>query len=493
MREGSQNSSAGTLSARYRNPLERPKMRERLKNNNGNVFGRLGHRRQSAFERLSDTYSPSTTKSGPDRANFKDHSHSRGRPHRRDSSSRDRPRSRDRSRDVEESYGNTCSSYGTGADMDITLVTGTAPVPTDEEDLAVPWTCEERPRGSRENFPSRSTSGTRAMPTWCHMFNSTLIGAARVWFDEIPPKSIDGYKDLKVAFLAYFMQQIKYVKDPVEIHNIKQWDRETIEDFMKRFKVETGCMKGDPECMQISGFIHGANNPELTKRLNEHVPKTMEEMMIATTAFIRGEAAAASKKKGHTSWKPQDQPKRHVSAWKSDFRSQPREGQGSSSEITFPPLTTSSGTEGLLVIEAEIGGHMIHRMSDVPDVIRLKNVWLPDIPSVRIDKAFDNKLVSNEQRQWTSYDLDNKESSPKTENGAKKNIDEDNPDFLVEKSGEAPPDTSVVETPQEPWTLFTDGSLCVDGSGAGLIMTSPKGTEFTYALRFQFTASNNEA
>nr|GEV76283.1 reverse transcriptase domain-containing protein [Tanacetum cinerariifolium] len=56
-----------------------------------------------------------------------------------------------------------------------------------------------------------------------------------------------------------------------------------------------------PECMRISGFIHGINNPELTKRLNDHVPKTMEEMMIATTAFIRGEAAAASKKKGHGS------------------------------------------------------------------------------------------------------------------------------------------------------------------------------------------------
>ncbi|GKF41002.1 reverse transcriptase domain-containing protein, partial [Tanacetum coccineum] len=32
------------------------------------------------------------------------------------------------------------------------------------------------------------------------------------------------------------------------------------------------------------------------------------------------------------------------------------------SEITFPSLTTSSGTEGPLVIEAEIGGHMIHRI-----------------------------------------------------------------------------------------------------------------------------------
>ncbi|GKC01487.1 reverse transcriptase domain-containing protein [Tanacetum coccineum] len=38
--------------------------------------------------------------------------------------------------------------------------------------------------------------------------------------------------------------------------------------------------------------------------------------------------------------------------------------------------------------------------------------------------------------------------------------------FLVEKPDENPPDTSVVETPPALWTLFTDGSSCVDGSGA---------------------------
>ncbi|GJQ91602.1 reverse transcriptase domain-containing protein [Tanacetum coccineum] len=152
-----------------------------------------------------------------------------------------------------------------------------------------------------------------AMPTWCHIFNSTIIGAARVWFDELPPESIDGYKGLKAAFLAYFMQQKKYVKDLVEIHNIKQRDGETIEDLMEWLKVETGRIKGAPECMQISRFMHWVNNPELTKRLNEQVPKTMEEMMTVTTGFIRGEAAAASKKKGHLPWKSQDQPKWHTS------------------------------------------------------------------------------------------------------------------------------------------------------------------------------------
>ncbi|GKC42070.1 reverse transcriptase domain-containing protein [Tanacetum coccineum] len=66
-------------------------------------------------------------------------------------------------------------------------------------------------------------------------------------------------------------------------------------------------------------------------------------------------------------------------------------------------------------------------------------------------------------------------------------------DFLVEKPEEAPTDKAAKEIPKEPWTLFTDGSSCVDGSGAGLILTSPEGTEFTYALRSQFAASNNEA
>ncbi|GJT62972.1 reverse transcriptase domain-containing protein [Tanacetum coccineum] len=94
-------------------------------------------------------------------------------------------------------------------------------------------------------------------------------------------------------------------------------------------------MKGAPECMKFTGFMHGVNNLELTKRLSEHVPKTLEEMMTTTAAFIRGETTAASKKKVHTPWKPQDQSKRHNSKRRSDFRNQPRDRRGLSK---FTPL-----------------------------------------------------------------------------------------------------------------------------------------------------------
>ncbi|GKC97160.1 hypothetical protein Tco_1167435 [Tanacetum coccineum] len=80
-------------------------------------------------------------------------------------------------------------------------------------------------------------------------------------------------------------------------------------------------LNGAPECMKIFGFMHGVNNPELTKRLNERVPKTLEEMMITTTAFIRRETVVASKKKVHTPWKPT--PKEIFAAESAKFKPPP--------------------------------------------------------------------------------------------------------------------------------------------------------------------------
>nr|GEV94474.1 reverse transcriptase domain-containing protein [Tanacetum cinerariifolium] len=219
-----------------------------------------------------------------------------------------------------------------------------------KEDLSVPWTCEDvdpftpricnfkslrktrmpnnvktydgtgDPKDHLKIFQAVAQVERWAMPTWCHMFNSTLIGAVRVWFDELPPESIDGYKGLKAAFLAYFMQQKKYVKDPVEIHNIKQRDGETIEEFIERFKIETGRMKGAPETpKEIFAAELGKFKPPPPM-----LRKQIEELRVTRQKVTQSFA--------------------HVK------------------EITFPPLTANKETEGPLVIEAEIGGHAVHRI-----------------------------------------------------------------------------------------------------------------------------------
>ena len=43
------------------------------------------------------------------------------------------------------------------------------------------------------------------------------------------------------------------------------------------------------------------------------------------------------------------------------------------------------------------------------------------------------------------------------------------------------------------WKLSVDGASNAQGSGAGLILTSPEGIDIEYALRFGFHAFNNEA
>nr|GEU57545.1 reverse transcriptase domain-containing protein [Tanacetum cinerariifolium] len=91
------------------------------------------------------------------------------------------------------------------------------------------------------------------------------------------------------AFLENYLQQKKCIKDPVKIHNIKLRDGECTEEFMQRYKIECRDVKGALECMKILGFMHGITNPELIKRLHDKIPKSVDEVMRVTTAFLRGE------------------------------------------------------------------------------------------------------------------------------------------------------------------------------------------------------------
>nr|GEX89332.1 hypothetical protein [Tanacetum cinerariifolium] len=327
---------------------ERVKIQDRLKYGDRPVFDRLGNRRQSVFDRLSEASSPNTIRSRPRKMNPKDPLQGRSHARTLGASRGNHNRGGKDFHSTKESYGDSSShsrrdkSHNNTKRRDMypsSSVSRSNPSEekhqksksnrhkSAEDDLTKPWTCEEvNPFTPRiRNFESsrktrmpnniKTYDGTGdaedhvkifqaaaqverwAMPIWCHMFNSTLIGAARVWFDELPPEIID--------------------------------------NFMERFKIETGRMKGAPECMRISGFMHGINDLELTKRLNEHVPRTMEEMMIATATFIRGEAAATNKKKGHMSWKPQDQSKKNTNK-RPDFRGHSRDGRGANQ---FTPLT----------------------------------------------------------------------------------------------------------------------------------------------------------
>ncbi|GKE99476.1 hypothetical protein Tco_0022827, partial [Tanacetum coccineum] len=74
-------------------------------------------------------------------------------------------------------------------------------------------------------------------------------------------KSVDGFEELINKFLEEFSQQ-------KSVH-----------------------IKGVPLVLRISVFMHGHGHPELAKKLNDKIPKTVDEMWERVRAFIRGETA----------------------------------------------------------------------------------------------------------------------------------------------------------------------------------------------------------
>ena len=66
-------------------------------------------------------------------------------------------------------------------------------------------------------------------------------------------------------------------------------------------------------------------------------------------------------------------------------------------------------------------------------------------------------------------------------------------DFVMEFAPIELAKTTHVEDDLPILKLFVDGASNAQGSGAGLILTSPEGIDIEYTLRFGFHASNNEA
>nr|GEX81501.1 reverse transcriptase domain-containing protein [Tanacetum cinerariifolium] len=511
----------------------------------------------------------------------------------------------------------------------------------------------EDPEDHLKIFQAAAKTERWAMPTWCHMFNSTLIENARVWFDDLSPESIDIYDDLKKAFLENYLHQKKYIKDPIELHNIKQRDGESTEDFVRRYKLESRDVKGVLECLRISGFVHGITNPEFIKCLYDKIPKTMEEIMRVTTSFLRVEVAASNHerkksfppwkqhegnqtqnfkkevtKKGETSGKDKALAILMIQPWERVARQRITQSFSPNPEIFFPPLGEDEGTEGPMIIETEIGGHCVHPTNPLigfsgeiiwsigkiqllvkigdeehsasawmnfmvvrsqspyneiigrPGVRRLQAVLLTahemlkilveggvitlkssklvplecamvsgpgetpsaakpiieervkliaELPMLTVPMEKEELIVylaaakatvsavsmtERKAKQMPIYFVSRALKGPKLNYTSMEKLvlalvhagkrlkrsrvsvkeqilvdfivkrpEEDSTNTLMEEEGELP----------EPWILFTDGSSCTDGSGAGLILTNPDGMEFTYALRFKFDVTNNEA
>nr|GFA52171.1 reverse transcriptase domain-containing protein [Tanacetum cinerariifolium] len=101
------------------------------------------------------------------------------------------------------------------------------------------------------------------------------------------------------------------------------------------------------ECMQLKKQIEELVRAEKLSHLIKEIKQGREQ-------------PKTGRKKAEAKDKPT--PIYMVRSWQRTVKQKTTQSFEQGKEITFPPLANSHGTEGSLVIEAEMGGHTIHRM-----------------------------------------------------------------------------------------------------------------------------------
>ncbi|PWA78384.1 reverse transcriptase domain-containing protein [Artemisia annua] len=153
--------------------------------------------------------------------------------------------------------------------------------------------------------------------------------------------------------------------------------------------------------------------------------------------------------------------------------------------------------EILLTLTAPIKGEMMY-MYIATSYESISAVLLAEREKKQIPIYFVSRILSKPEKsgriaKW-AIELGEHEIEYKGRNSIKGQI---LADFLAETPYEPGKVAKVSEVKpskeKEAWKLYTDGASSSNGSGAGLMLVNPEGKEFTYALRFEFDATNNEA
>ncbi|GJY06803.1 reverse transcriptase domain-containing protein [Tanacetum coccineum] len=208
--------------------------------------------------------------------------------------------------------------------------------------------------GNQEEWP---------MPVWCRMFQQTLDGTTRAWFDKLPSGSIDNWGSLQEKFLNRFGMLKACDKDPIEISKIARRANETLLHFKERWVSESNAIPNVPELMQISSFMSSHKCPKLAKRFSDSIPKTVDDMLKRVDDYLRSEEAFRSTELPRGS---------------SNDETHQCSGYNETTEangfpmgitvadegwmnvpITFSPVPARDLSEEALVVEAEVEGYLL--------------------------------------------------------------------------------------------------------------------------------------
>nr|GFA20976.1 reverse transcriptase domain-containing protein [Tanacetum cinerariifolium] len=272
-------------------------------------------------------------------------------------------------------------------------------------------------------FSSAANSGEWPMPVWCRMFQQTLDGSTRGWFENLSGGSIDGWIELRQQFTTRFSTIRACLKVPTEITKIVRKANGALVAFKEIWFVETGFITGVPEVMKISSFMDAHKCPELAKPLptkkenqdkycdyhgeNGHYTndcfQLRRHLEIALESEKLNHLIKDVRERGRGNEKRRDARKDKVinmiRSWPDDMKRNSIE-RGESwmkAPMVFPPLSMEDASDEPLIVEAIMEGDLVRRVYvdqgasvEVMDLVGFSGGVVKPLGKIELEKVFDD-------------------------------------------------------------------------------------------------------
>ena len=91
----------------------------------------------------------------------------------------------------------------------------------------------------------------------CKILSTTLQGEAQDWFHTLPPQFIQNFDDLSLVFTKEYSSYRSIKKKSDHLFNVKKNPKESLRDYVKRFKAEKEKIVGCDDSIASAAFQKG--------------------------------------------------------------------------------------------------------------------------------------------------------------------------------------------------------------------------------------------
>jgi hypothetical protein len=138
--------------------------------------------------------------------------------------------------------------------------------------LTNPWELIQNVRGSLELVSHDNDIMCKILPT-------TFKGNVRIWYNNLKPKSIMSFQDLRFKLVTCFSTSIPTKKISTKLFGVNQGEKESTWTYLRRFNKEMLQVEDLLEPIACEALIKGVRSEKLWKQLHPLQEKTLLRVM----------------------------------------------------------------------------------------------------------------------------------------------------------------------------------------------------------------------